>query len=63
MKIRPVRSELFQIDCHERHDHYKGCFWNFLYRAQEPTDTHTQHRQYTEVLLCYHFIKHSLKLL
>jgi hypothetical protein len=61
MKTRPVGSELFRKDCNERHGHDKGCFSNFGHRAQEPT--HAQHRQYTQMLLSYYFIKHSLKLL
>ena len=54
--------DLFQKDCHERHVHDKGCFSNFWYRAQEPTHTRTQHRQYKQVFLSYYFIKQSLKL-
>jgi hypothetical protein len=61
MKPRPVGSELFREDCHQRHGDDKGCFSNFGHRAQEPTHTHTHtHRQYTQVLLSYYFIKHSL---
>jgi len=64
---RPVGTELFQKDCHERYAHDKGWFSNFWHPAQEPTHTHTHTHThtstYTHVLVSYHFIKHSLKLL
>jgi len=53
MKNLPVGSVLFQIDCHERHGHDKGCFSNFLYHAKEPTHTHTHTHTRASVILFY----------